>query len=67
MTMYYTGMRVGELCVLTPEDVNLENNTITINKTFQRINGREDVYKRQQAPTSAFAKHVFPVPFFPKI
>lgn len=44
MTMYYTGMRVGELCALTPEDVNLENNTITINKTFQRINGRDVVW-----------------------
>ena len=44
MTMYYTGMRVGELCALTPEDVNLENNTITINKTFQRINERDVVW-----------------------
>ena len=34
MTMYYTGMRVGELCALTQEDVNLENNTITINKLY---------------------------------
>ena len=41
MTMYYTGMRVGELCALTPADIDLENNTITINKTFQRINGRD--------------------------
>ena len=51
MTMYYTGMRVGELCALTPEDVNLENNTITINKTFQRINGRDVVWppKKQKS------------------
>lgn len=35
---------LGELCALTPEDVNLENNTITINKTFQRINGRDVVW-----------------------
>ena len=41
MTMYYTGMRVGELCALTPADIDLSNNTITINKTFQRINGRD--------------------------
>ena len=49
MTMYYTGMRVGELCALTPEDVNLENNTITINKTFQRINGRDVVWPPKNA------------------
>lgn len=41
MTMYYTGMRVGELCALTPADVDFEKNTITINKTFQRIKGRD--------------------------
>ncbi len=44
MTLYYTGMRVGELCALTPADVNLEGYTITINKTFQRINGRDVIW-----------------------
>ncbi|MDO4943009.1 MAG: site-specific integrase [Lachnospiraceae bacterium] len=44
MTMYYTGMRVGELCALTPADIDLENNMITINKIFQRINGRDVVW-----------------------
>ena len=44
MTMYYTGMRVGELCALTPADIDLSNNTITINKTFQRINGRDVIW-----------------------
>lgn len=44
MTLYYTGMRVGELCALTPADVNLVDHTITINKTFQRINGRDVIW-----------------------
>ncbi len=44
MTLYYTGMRVGELCALTPADINLVNNTININKTFQRINGRDVIW-----------------------
>ena len=44
MTMYYTGMRVGELCALTPADVDLKNNTIAISKTFQRINGKDVVW-----------------------
>lgn len=34
-------MRVGELCALTPVDVDFENATISISKTFQRINGRD--------------------------
>ena len=37
-------MRVGELCALTPADVNLVGHTITINKTFQRINGRDVIW-----------------------
>ena len=40
----YTGMRVGELCALTPADVDLVGHTITINKTFQRINGRDVIW-----------------------
>ena len=44
MTLYYTGMRVGELCALTPADVNLVDHTITINKTFQRINRRDVIW-----------------------
>ena len=44
MTLYYTGIRVGELCALTPADIDLVNNTININKTFQRINGRDVIW-----------------------
>lgn len=44
MTLYYTGMRVGELCALTPADMNLVDHTITINKTFQCINGRDVIW-----------------------
>lgn len=34
----------AELCALTPADVNFEKNTITINKTFQRIKGRDAIW-----------------------
>ena len=54
MTMYYTGMRVGELCALTPADVDLKNNTIAISKTFQRINGKDVVW----APIDLGAKEI---------
>lgn len=33
----FTGMRIGELCALKWEDVSIENMTITINKTLQRV------------------------------
>ncbi len=32
----FTGMRIGELLALTKNDINLTNNTITINKTLTR-------------------------------
>lgn len=33
----FTGIRVGELCALTWDDISLENNMIHIHKTMQRI------------------------------
>lgn len=33
----FTGIRVGELCALTWEDISLENNMIHIHRTMQRI------------------------------
>ncbi len=34
-----TGMRLGEICALEWNDLNLENKTITINKAVQKIKG----------------------------
>lgn len=42
MTLYYTGIRCGELLALNLEDVNLDTGTIRISKTYHRIN-RQDV------------------------
>lgn len=39
LTLYYTGMRIGELLALTPADIDFENNLISINKTYQVIKG----------------------------
>ena len=43
MTLYYTGLREGELLALTPADIDLEKQTIRINKSFQRLKGRNVV------------------------
>lgn len=42
MTLYYTGMREGELLALTPKDIDFTAQTIRINKSYQRLN-KEDV------------------------
>lgn len=41
MTLYYTGIREGEMLALTPADIDLEKATIRINKNFQIVNGKE--------------------------
>lgn len=32
----FTGMRIGEVCALTAEDINFKDNTITVSKTVSR-------------------------------
>ena len=41
MTLYYTGVRIGELTALTKADVDFEKATITINKSHQRLKGKD--------------------------
>lgn len=38
MTLYYSGMRKGELSALTWKDINFDNNTINIDKTAYNTN-----------------------------
>ena len=37
MTLYWTGMRLGELRALTPADFDFETNMLSITKSYQRI------------------------------
>lgn len=39
--LYWTGIREGELLALTPADFDFEKYTMTINKSFQHLNGRD--------------------------
>lgn len=39
--LYWTGMRLGELLALTMEDFDLENGTVRINKSYQRLKGQD--------------------------
>ena len=40
-TLFWTGMRIGELLALSKEDVDFENNQINIDKTFYRSGGKD--------------------------
>lgn len=39
--LYWCGLREGEMLALTPSDVDLENKTISVNKTLFRKNGKD--------------------------
>lgn len=60
MTLYWTGMRIGELLALTPGDINFDKRTISISKSYQRINGK-DVITPPKTPKS---KRVISIPEF---
>ena len=42
-TLYWSGIRIGELLALTPEDVNFKKRELSITKTFHRAHGRDIV------------------------
>ena len=39
--LYWTGMREGELLALSPADIDLDIKLISINRTYQRIGGKD--------------------------
>ena len=58
--LYWTGMREGELLALSPADIDLDNKTISINRTYQRIEGN-DVFT---SPKTRKSKRKIPIPDF---
>ena len=51
LLLYWTGMRIGELLALTYNDINLEEKTISINKSYQRLKGK-DMITQPKTPKS---------------
>ncbi len=49
--LYWCGIREGELLALTPADFDFERKALTINKSYQRIKGR-DVITTPKTPKS---------------
>ena len=58
--LYWTGMREGELLALSPADIDFDNKTISINRTYQRIEGK-DVFT---SPKTRKSKRKIPIPDF---
>lgn len=60
LTLYWTGCRIGELMALTRDDFNEEERTLNINKSYQRINGRDVITE----PKTAKSKRIIALPDF---
>jgi integrase len=60
MLLYWTGMRIGELLALTIDDIDFEKRTISISKSYQRID-RKDVITPPKTPRS---KRIISIPDF---
>lgn len=59
-TLYYTGMRVGELLALSFRDIDLESGVIHITKSLKRINGKDFI----TAPKTSKSKRDILIPHF---
>ena len=60
LTMYWTGVRVGELLALSLADFDAEEKTLSITKSYQRITGR-DIITETKTPKS---KRIISLPDF---
>ena len=55
--LYWCGVREGELLALTPADFDFEKRTLTINKSYQRLN-KQDVITTPKTPKSNRVIHM---------
>ena len=61
----YTGMRIGELCALRWQDIDMEKRILTVNHTIQRIqnfSGNKKTKLIITEPKSQSSKRTIPVP-----
>ena len=60
LTLYWTGIRLGELLALDLADFDVEKKTLSITKSYQRINGKDVITE----PKTAKSKRVIALPDF---
>lgn len=58
--LFYTGARIGEVLALGIKDINFKTNTLRINKTYQKINGKEYI----TAPKTKASNRIIKLPTF---
>lgn len=56
-TLFWTGMRIGELLALNISDIDFDRKTISITKSYQRI-GNRDVITEPKTPKSIRTIHI---------
>lgn len=56
--LFWTGLRIGELLALSPSDIDLQKQTLTVRKSFQTIDGREVITE----PKTPRSRRVIPLP-----
>lgn len=60
LTLYWTGIRLGELLALSLVDFDAKERTLSITKSYQRINGKDVITE----PKTAKSKRVITLPDF---
>lgn len=61
------GLRIGEICALQWEDIDLKKRTLTVKKTIQRIKSKDGSRKTKliiTAPKSETSHRIIPIPKF---
>ena len=58
--LYWCGVRLGEMLALTPSDFDFLRNTVTINKSYQRLKGRDVI----TSPKTAKSNRTIKMPHF---
>lgn len=58
--LYWGGLRLGEMLALTPGDIDLENKTISITKTYYKLDGVEHI----TSPKTAKSNRTISIPDF---
>ena len=58
--LYWCGLRVGELLALTSNDIDLDKGTITVNKSYQRLKGKDLI----TSPKTPKSNRVVKIPRF---
>lgn len=59
-TLYWCGIRMGELLALTPNDFDFEKGTVSINKSYQRLKGKDVI----TTPKTKKSNRVIQMPSF---